>query len=164
MSTPLAAIRLLALDVDGVLTDGRITYSESAGEIKTFHVHDGSGLKQLMRNGIAVAIITARESAIVTRRAAELGIEHVYQGVADKGLCLGGVLDATGIKAAFCAYMGDDEADLPAFAIAGLRIAPANAVARVREEADWCTQSRGGDGAVREVCDRLLAARDADKS
>lgn len=164
MSTPLSAIRLLALDVDGVLTDGRITYSESAGEIKTFHVHDGAGLKQLMHNGIVVVIITARESAIVTRRAAELGIEHLYQGVKDKGLCLGGVLEATGIAAAFCAYMGDDEADLAAFAVAGLRIAPANAVARVRDEADWCTRLRGGDGAVREVCDRLLAAREAGTS
>ncbi|HYW75065.1 MAG TPA: HAD hydrolase family protein [Gammaproteobacteria bacterium] len=162
MSTPLAAIRLLALDVDGVLTDGRLWYSESAGEIKTFYAHDGAGLKQVMRNGIAVALITARQSPIVTRRAEELGIEHVFQGVTDKGRCLGGFLEEVGIKPAFSAYMGDDEADLPAFEIAGLRIAPANAVARVRDEADWCTQARGGEGAVREVCDRLLAARAAD--
>lgn len=162
MSTPLAAIRLLALDVDGVLTDGRLWYSESAGEIKAFHVHDGAGLKRLMRQGVTVALITARQSSIVTRRATELGIEHLYQGVTDKGHCLTDLLAKIKVKPAFSAFMGDDEADLPAFAVAGLRIAPANAVTGVREAADWCTQSRGGEGAVREVCDRLLAARSAD--
>lgn len=161
MSTPLAAIRLLALDVDGVLTDGRLWYTDDGGEIKAFHAHDGAGLKRLMAEGVAVAIISARESPIVARRARELGITHLHQGVADKGRCLAGVAETTEIKPAFCAFMGDDEADLPAFALAGLRIAPANAVVRVRDEADWCTQAAGGRGAVREACERLLAARRA---
>lgn len=161
MSTPLAAIRLLALDVDGVLTDGRLWYTDDGREMKAFHAHDGAGLKRLMNEGIAVALISARESPVVTRRAAELGIERVHQCVADKGRCLAEVAAAAGVKETFCAFMGDDEADLPAFALAGLRIAPANAVARIRDEADWCTDAAGGHGAVREVCERLLAARRA---
>jgi 3-deoxy-D-manno-octulosonate 8-phosphate phosphatase (KDO 8-P phosphatase) len=159
MSTALAAIRLLALDVDGVLTDGRLWYSEAAGEIKVFHAHDGAGLKRLLATGIVVMLISARSSRIVSQRAAELGIDHVHQGVEDKGRCLVEAATATGMETAQCAFMGDDEADLTAFAVAGLRIAPANAMATVRAQADWCTEARGGEGAVREVCERLLAAR-----
>lgn len=161
MSTPLAAIRLLALDVDGVLTDGRLWYAEGIGEIKSFHVHDGAGLKQVMAAGIAVVLISARRSPLVARRAEELGIAQVHQGIDDKGRCLTEAAATAGIELKFCAYMGDDTADLAAFAVAGLRIAPANAVARIRDEADWCTDSAGGQGAVREVCERLLAARRA---
>ncbi len=161
MSTALAAIRLLALDVDGVLTDGRLWYSETAGEIKVFHAHDGAGLKRLLATGIEVVLISARSSKIVSRRAAELGIDRVYQGVEDKGQCLVEAATATGMETAQCAFMGDDEADLAAFAVAGLRIAPANATAAVRAQADWCTAARGGEGAVREVCEQLLAARHA---
>lgn len=161
MSTALAAIRLLALDVDGVLTDGRLWYSEAAGEIKVFHAHDGAGLKRLLATGIEVVLISARRSKIVSQRATELGIDHVHQGVEDKGRCLVEAATATGMEMAQCAFMGDDEADLAAFAVAGLRIAPANAMATVRAQADWCTEARGGEGAVREVCERLLAARHA---
>ena len=160
MSTALTDIRLLALDVDGVLTDGRLWYSETAGEIKAFHVHDGAGLKRLMAAGIEVALISARSSQTVSRRAAELGIDRVHQGISDKRQCLAEVAATAGLEPARCAFMGDDEADLGAFAIAGLCIAPANAVALVRDQADWCTEARGGEGAVREVCERLLAARD----
>lgn len=161
MSTALADIRLLALDVDGVLTDGRLWYSETAGEIKVFHVHDGAGLKQLMTSGIEVVVISARSSPVVSRRAAELGIERVHQGVGDKRRCLVEAADAEGLEPAQCAFMGDDVADLGAFAVAGLCIAPANAVEAVRSRADWCTGARGGEGAVREVCERLLEARAA---
>ncbi|MGA7965525.1 MAG: HAD family hydrolase [Gammaproteobacteria bacterium] len=159
MSTALADIRLLALDVDGVLTDGRLWYSESAGEIKTFHVHDGAGLKRIMDTGVEVVLISARSSRIVSHRAAELGITHVHQGVKDKGRCLAEAAKTSGVKPILCAFVGDDEADLAAFAVAGLCIAPANAVAAVRAQADWCTEARGGEGAVREVCEALLAAR-----
>ena len=159
MSTALADIRLLALDVDGVLTDGRLWYSETAGEMKAFHVHDGAGLKRVMATGVEVVLISARSSQIVSRRAAELGIDHIHQGVKDKGRCLAEAADTSGVKPALCAFVGDDEADLAAFAVAGLCIAPANAVAAVRARADWCTEARGGEGAVREVCEALLAAR-----
>ena len=156
-----AAIRLLALDVDGVLTDGRLWYSETAGEMKAFHVHDGTGLKRLMAAGVHVALISARSSPVVSRRAAELGIDRVHQGIGDKRRCLADTAAAAGVDPVECAFMGDDEADLGAFAIAGLRIAPANAVAAVRDEADWCLDASGGHGAVREACERLLAARAA---
>jgi len=137
-------------------------YSETAGEIKVFHAHDGAGLKRLLATGIEVVLISARSSKTVSRRAAELGIDRVYQGVDDKGQCLlVEAATATGMETAQCAFMGDDEADLAAFAVAGLRIAPANATAAVRAQADWCTAARGGEGAVREVCERLLAARHA---
>ena len=159
MSTDLADIRLLALDVDGVLTDGRLWYSETAGEIKAFHVHDGAGLKRLMASGMEVVLISARRSPVVSRRAAELGIEGVHQGVADKRRCLVEAAAERGLEPTQCAFMGDDEADLGAFAVAGLCIAPANAVAAVRSRADWCTGARGGEGAVREVCERLLEVR-----
>lgn len=158
-NTALADIRLLALDVDGVLTDGRLWYSETAGEIKAFHVHDGSGLKRVMAAGVTVVLISARSSSTVSRRAAELGIDRVHQGIEDKDRCLVEAANTAGVQPVHCAFMGDDEADLAAFAVAGLCIAPANAVPAVRVRADWCTEARGGEGAVREVCDRLMAAR-----
>ncbi|MDN5864791.1 MAG: HAD hydrolase family protein [Gammaproteobacteria bacterium] len=165
MSVPsearLAAIRLLALDVDGVLTDGRLWYFQNGEESKAFHVQDGHGLKRLMRAGIEVALITARRSPVAALRARELGIERYHENVADKGERLRAIADDLGIPLAACAYMGDDEPDLAALEVAGLAIAPANAVAAVRVKADWCCQARGGEGAVREVCEMLLTARAA---
>ncbi len=155
----LAAVRLLALDVDGVLTDGRIGYPDAGGEIKFFNVHDGYGLKRLMSAGIAVALITARPSPASRNRARELGIEAYHEDVRDKGARLREVAAAAGVPLTACAYMGDDEPDLPALELAGLAFAPANAVAAVRERADWQTRANGGDGAVREACELLLAAR-----
>ena len=152
-----AVIRLAIFDVDGVMTDGRIAYTDDGGEIKTFHTRDGLGLKALMSNGIAVAIITARQSPIVSRRAAELGIEHVIQGRQDKAEALDELIDLLSITAGQCAYTGDDLVDWPAMQRCGFKCAPADASAWIRLRADFVTKQPGGHGAVREVCERILA-------
>jgi 3-deoxy-D-manno-octulosonate 8-phosphate phosphatase (KDO 8-P phosphatase) len=154
-----ARVRIAMFDVDGVLTDGRLCYSDDGRELKWFHVHDGFGLKRLMANGIEVAIITSRMSHIVTERTRELGIAHVYQGQEDKLVCYEQLVHALKLDAAQCAYCGDDLPDLPVMRRVGLSVAVANAHPWVREHAHWRTQHRGGEGAVREVCDLLLAAR-----
>ncbi len=159
MNPDWARIRLLALDVDGVLTDGRIWYFEPGGEAKAFNVQDGYGLQRLMQTGIVVALITARRSEATARRARELGISRYHEGVTDKGRCLAEVAAAAHLELVECAYMGDDEPDLPALNIAGLALAPANARPMVRAAADWCSRAAGGDGAVREACDRILTAQ-----
>lgn len=152
-------IRLLVLDVDGVLTDGRLYISASGEELKVFHVRDGSGLVAAQRAGIAVAIISGRDSAAVTRRAAELGIRHVRQGVSDKGAELDRLLAELGVAAEHAACVGDDTPDLPMLRRAGLAVAVADAHPALREAAHWTTPSNGGQGAVREVCDLLLSTR-----
>lgn len=159
MKDRLAAIRLLALDVDGVLTDGRIWIFGDEGEAKAFHIRDGYGLKRLMQAGVRVALISGRASPATLRRARELGIAAVHQAVADKARCLADVAAGAGLELAQCAYMGDDEPDLPALAAAGVGLAPADAAPAVRAAADWCANSPGGAGAVREACELLLAAR-----
>ena len=152
-------IRLLALDVDGVLTDGRLYLSPAGEELKVFHVRDGSGLVAVQRAGITVAIISGRDSAAVSRRAAELGIRHVRQGVADKGAELDRLLADLAIEPAETACVGDDTPDLPMLRRAGLAIAVADAHPALVEAAHWTTAAPGGRGAVREVCDLLLSAR-----
>jgi 3-deoxy-D-manno-octulosonate 8-phosphate phosphatase (KDO 8-P phosphatase) len=152
-------IRLLVLDVDGVLTDGRLFLSASGEELKVFHVRDGSGLVAVQRAGITVAIISGRDSAAVTRRAAELGIRHVRQGVGDKGAALDRLLDELGISAAATACVGDDTPDVPMLRRAGLAIGVADAHPALLAAAHWVTPSNGGQGAVREACDLLLSAR-----
>ncbi len=154
-----AAIRLAVFDVDGVLTDGRLWYSEEGRELKAFHVHDGLGLKRLLANGIEVAIITARMSHLVTERMAELGVAHVYQGQKDKLACLHLLCEALQRPLQQVCYTGDDLPDLRAMLATGLPIAPANAHPWVAERAHWQTRRNGGEGAVREVCDLLLHAR-----
>lgn len=154
----LAAIRLVAFDVDGTLTDGGLTRDGLGQEIKTFHVHDGLGLKLLMRQRIVVALVTARSSPVVAARAAELGIEELHQGVADKGDCLRALARRHAIPLDQCAFMGDDLPDLPAMQAAGLSCAPGNAHPWVAERVDLHTQARAGQGAAREFCDLLLAA------
>lgn len=154
MSSP---VRLAVFDVDGVMTDGRIAYTDAGDEIKTFHTRDGLGLKALQHNGVAVAIITARTSPIVARRAAELGIEHLLQGREDKGAALEELTAALAITGEQCAYTGDDLVDWPAMRHCGFKCAPADATAWIRDRADFVTASRGGHGAVREVCERILA-------
>jgi 3-deoxy-D-manno-octulosonate 8-phosphate phosphatase (KDO 8-P phosphatase) len=153
-----ARVKLAIFDVDGVLTDGKLAYSDDGRESKSFHVHDGLGLKRLMANGIEVAIITARLSHIVAERTAELGIAHVYQGQESKLTCYEQLIHALKLAPEQCSYCGDDLPDLAVMQRVGLSIAVANAHAWVRERARWCTRARGGDGAVREVCDLLLAA------
>jgi 3-deoxy-D-manno-octulosonate 8-phosphate phosphatase (KDO 8-P phosphatase) len=149
-------IRLLVLDVDGVLTDGRLYYGPDGEALKVFHVRDGHGIKQLLSAGIDVAIISGRQSQSVARRAAELGIRHVYQGVDDKGLVLQQLLDQLSISASAAACLVDDTPDLPMMAIVGLPIAVADAHPSVLRAAVWTTQAPGGGGAAREVADRLL--------
>ncbi len=152
-------IRLLALDVDGVLTDGRLYFSAAGEELKAFNTLDGHGIKMLQASGVQVAIITGRSSGLVARRAADLGIQHLYQGREDKLVALQELWDATGYSAADTAYVGDDWPDLPALRKAALGIAVANAAPELRQHADWCTRARGGEGAVREVCQLLMQAQ-----
>jgi 3-deoxy-D-manno-octulosonate 8-phosphate phosphatase (KDO 8-P phosphatase) len=152
-------IRLLVLDVDGVLTDGRLYLSAAGEELKVFHVRDGSGLVAVQRAGITVAIISGRDSAAVTRRAAELGIRYVRQGVADKGAALDQLLEELGVSAAETACVGDDTPDVPMLRRAGLAIGVADAHPALLAAAHWVTHSNGGQGAVREACDLLLSAR-----
>jgi len=160
----LAAIRLLVLDVDGVMTDGRLHYDAQGREAKVFHVHDGHGIKQVMRTGIEVAVISGRHSKAVETRMTELGIEHVRLGQENKREAFGEITAQLGIAAEFVACVGDDEPDLPIMQAAGLGVAVADAQPVVRERADWCTTRGGGRGAVREVCDLLIAARGKQRS
>lgn len=153
-------LRLLALDVDGVLTDGRIIYGNEGEELKAFNIKDGLGIKALQRSGIRVALITGRRSAIVERRARELGIGHVVQGREDKLVALRELCASLGVGLADCAYMGDDLPDLAAVEAAGLGLTVADGCRAVRRAADWCSSLPGGAGAVREACDALLEARD----
>jgi 3-deoxy-D-manno-octulosonate 8-phosphate phosphatase (KDO 8-P phosphatase) len=152
-------IRLLVLDVDGVLTDGRIFMSAAGEELKVFNVRDGSGIVALQRAGVTVGIISGRDSAAVTRRAAELGINHVRQGVGDKAAELASLMDELGIAPAETACVGDDTPDLPMLEAAGLAIAVADAHATLGPVVHWVTSAAGGRGAVREVCDLLISAR-----
>jgi 3-deoxy-D-manno-octulosonate 8-phosphate phosphatase (KDO 8-P phosphatase) len=152
-------VRLLVLDVDGVLTDGRLHITARGEETKVFHVRDGLGLVTVQRAGIVVAIISGRESAAVTRRAGELGIRHVFQGIEDKRAALDALLAELGVAADALACVGDDSPDVPMLERAVLAVAVADAHATARAVAHWTTPSRGGQGAVREVCDLLLSAR-----
>lgn len=156
-----AAIRLLVLDVDGVLTDGRIYYGNSGEELKAFNIKDGLGIKLLQGAGVTVAIITGRNSDSVQRRASELGISEIIQGREDKITALQQLTQRLAIDLRECAYMGDDLPDLAAIRAAGIGMTVADAVATVASHADWQSRSVGGQGAVREACEYLLAARDA---
>lgn len=151
-----AAVRLVALDVDGTLTDGQLWFGSDGAEVKSFSVLDGMGLKLLRDNGIEVALITARQSRVVQLRARELGLVHVHQGSHDKCETLRAVCRELGIEPAQAAFMGDDLPDLPAMRIAGLATAPANAHPWVAARVHWQSTARGGHGAVRELCDLLL--------
>ncbi len=152
-------VQVLALDVDGVLTDGSIYYGNNGEELKAFNIKDGLGIKLLQDAGIQVAIITGRQSEIVARRAAELGISRVIQGREDKLTALNELADQLGIKLSDCAYMGDDLPDLAAIRAAGLGLTVADASAAVAASADWQSSAAGGRGAVREACEMILHAR-----
>jgi 3-deoxy-D-manno-octulosonate 8-phosphate phosphatase (KDO 8-P phosphatase) len=154
-----ADVRLLVLDVDGVLTDGRLHFTARGEESKTFHVRDGSGIKQLMRAGIQVAIISGRDSKAVERRMSELGVTWVRQGIGDKRVALQELLDILGLGPQAVAVVGDDTPDLPMFELARLAVAVADAHSSARAAAHHVTQTPGGLGAVREVCDLILQAQ-----
>lgn len=155
------AIRLAVFDVDGVMTDGRLYYTETGQELKAFHAQDGLGLKHLQRRGVNVAVITGRNSPIVAHRMAELGIAHVYQGREDKGDTFDQLLAALRLEAAESLYVGDDLIDLPVLDAAGLAVTVPNAHPALAERVHWVTPRAGGHGAVRDVCDLLLEARGA---
>jgi 3-deoxy-D-manno-octulosonate 8-phosphate phosphatase (KDO 8-P phosphatase) len=152
-------VRLLVLDVDGVLTDGRLHITAHGEEVKVFHVRDGSGLVAIQRAGIAVAIISGRDSPAVTRRAQELGIAHVRQGIQDKGATLDALLHQLGLANDALGCVGDDTPDVPMLERAAFAVAVADAHPTAQAAAHWITPSPGGRGAVRDVCDLLLAAR-----
>lgn len=152
-------LRLMAFDVDGVMTDGSIYYTDSGSELKAFNALDGAGLKMLEKAGITVAIITGRRAACVEVRARNLGIDRLYQGVHDKVECLRGLLAELKLDADAAGFMGDDVMDLAAMALCGFSAAPLNAHDAVLHRAALVTKKEGGRGAVREVCDFILAAQ-----
>jgi 3-deoxy-D-manno-octulosonate 8-phosphate phosphatase (KDO 8-P phosphatase) len=156
MNIELNRIKLLLLDVDGVMTDGRIIYANGGEEAKAFDVKDGHGLKLIQRAGIQVGIITGRQSEIVARRAAELGIEIVYQGAKDKMQPFREILESLGLEPSEVAYVGDDVIDLPVMRQVGFSVTVADAVDDIKPYVDLVTSRPGGRGAVREVCDLLL--------
>ncbi len=152
-------IRLLALDVDGVLTDGGLYIGAGGETCKRFNVQDGLAISCALRNNLTVAIITGRQSEIVCRRAAELGITEIYQGIKDKREMLEELAAKHSLQLTEVAYMGDDLNDLPALNIAGLACAPENAVQEVKDLADFIAAKKGGEGAVREVIETILKAK-----
>jgi 3-deoxy-D-manno-octulosonate 8-phosphate phosphatase (KDO 8-P phosphatase) len=162
--TPLSAIRLLVLDVDGVLTDGGLRYGPTGETEKVFYAHDGPGIKALIAAGVKVAVMSGRNSAAVQRRCEELGISELQQGIVDKAAAGRFLAERLGVKLRDCACMGDDSVDVPLMKIVGLAIAVANAHGDARRAAHRRTRLPGGAGAVREVCDWLLAARARAKS
>ena len=155
----LAGVQLVAFDVDGVFTDGRFYLSNDGVESKAFSTQDGYGIRRLLDAGVAVAVISGRNSAAVQQRMRELGVQHVVQGCSDKIAAFDAITSELGLRDADCAYVGDDVPDLPLLGKAGVSFAVANAVRELHEQCDYVTQARGGFGAVREVCDRIVAAR-----
>ena len=154
-------VQLAVFDVDGVFTDGRLYYGARGEQLKAFHVRDGHGIKLLLRYGMHVAVVSGRRSPAVTQRMRELGIRHLFQGRDDKLRVLQKLLPKLRLTWKQVACVGDDLVDLPLFNAAGVAIAVADAQPEVRARAHYVTRAPGGQGAVREVCDLLLAARNA---
>ncbi len=152
-------VRLLVLDVDGVLTDGRLYFTARGEEMKSFHVRDGAGIVQLLRAGVQVAVISGRSSRAVERRMSELGVTWVRQGIEDKVAALRELLDILDLTAQSVACMGDDLADIPILDVARLAATVPDAHASVKSRAHFITQANGGQGAVREVCDLILESQ-----
>lgn len=152
-------IQMLVMDIDGVLTDGKLWFDIDGNEYKSFHVHDGTGITLLRENNIPVAIISGRGGKGVEQRLKQLKIDHVYLQQNDKMSALNDLIKKTRIPALEIAYIGDDIQDLKVMQHVGLSIAVSNAVSVIKNAADWCTKKTGGDGAVREVCDVILAAK-----
>jgi 3-deoxy-D-manno-octulosonate 8-phosphate phosphatase (KDO 8-P phosphatase) len=159
ISDRLAALRVLAMDVDGVLTDGAIIYSDAGEEIKAFNVKDGLGIRLLLEAGIPVVLITGRSSKALHHRCKNLGIHFVYDGISDKMSILQQVCTDTQAPPEAIAFVGDDLPDLALKGSVGLFIAVADAHEALRERADWVTTAKGGKGAVREICEATLKAK-----
>jgi 3-deoxy-D-manno-octulosonate 8-phosphate phosphatase (KDO 8-P phosphatase) len=158
MQKKMEKIKLLLLDVDGVLTDGRITYDNSGHELKSFDVKDGHGLKMLQRAGIKTGIITGRSSAVVELRAQELGFDFLYQGAKVKLEPYREILAAAELTDDQVAYVGDDIVDLPVLRRVGFSATVADSMNDVKPLVDYVTERNGGRGAVREICDMLIKA------
>ncbi len=152
-------IKLLLLDVDGVLTDGNLLYTGSSGESKAFNTQDGFGLRLLGEAGIDVGVITARKSEVVARRAEELKMRYIYQGIPNKNEAFREIMKTSGLKPFQVAYMGDDWLDLVLLQQVGLAIVPANAAREVKAIAHYITERPGGAGAVRDACDLIIEAK-----
>jgi 3-deoxy-D-manno-octulosonate 8-phosphate phosphatase (KDO 8-P phosphatase) len=153
------AVRLAIFDVDGVLTDGGLHYTDSGEETKVFDVRDGLGMRLLQSSGVALAIITSRSSRCVERRASDLGIEFVFQGVENKLAEFRGLTRKLGFDASACAYMGDDWVDLPILLACGLSVSVPEAPAAVRSRVHYTTRASGGRGAARETCELIMQAQ-----
>lgn len=152
-------VRLAAFDVDGVLTDGALYYTDAGEEFKAFNVQDGHGIKMLQESGVAIAIITSRSSKLVANRARNLGIDHLYQGVENKLDAMNALLTKLGLTLAEAGYMGDDVIDLPVLRRCGFAASVPEAPALVRQHAHYITRARGGHGAVREYCEVVMHAQ-----
>jgi 3-deoxy-D-manno-octulosonate 8-phosphate phosphatase (KDO 8-P phosphatase) len=157
-------VKLLLLDVDGVLTDGKLYFSDSGNEIKAFNILDGFGIKMLQEFGVQVGIITGRKSELVARRAVDLGIDIVVQGSDDKGVAADEIRSKHGLAWEQVAFMGDDYPDLVVMCRCGLALTVSNAHRAVAARAHWQTKKNGGEGAVREACDMILQAQGAYES
>ncbi len=157
----LSEVRMLAVDVDGVLTDGTLYYGPQGETIKAFHVRDGMGIRMLLERGIGFAVITGRRCEALDKRLADLGVQYYYPDCKDKRRALQDLLEKTSMEAHQVAFLGDDVADLPVMECAGVAIAVRDADLRVCDQADWITNLCGGRGAVREVCDTILTSRGA---
>jgi 3-deoxy-D-manno-octulosonate 8-phosphate phosphatase (KDO 8-P phosphatase) len=156
-------IRMLVLDVDGVLTDGKLYFDHLGNEIKAFNTRDGLGMKALQRCGIEVAVITGRKSEAVAQRMAQLAVQHVYQGREDKLSAFLHLLEATKLEADEVCFAGDDWIDIPVLLRVGLAVSVADAESEVKNHAHWITSRKGGDGAVREICNLILEAQGKDR-
>jgi len=163
-ANPLGKLRLVAFDIDGVFTDGRFYLSDDGVESKSFCTQDGFGIRQLLRVGIEIAVISGRKSAAVERRMSELGVRHVILACVDKTAAFDTLTEKLGITADEAAFVGDDIPDLPLLSKVGYSFAVANAVSAVRDYCDYTTDARGGNGAVREICDLVLAAQGEEQS
>ncbi|TRW91346.1 3-deoxy-manno-octulosonate-8-phosphatase KdsC [Candidatus Methylobacter oryzae] len=152
-------LKLLILDVDGVLTDGKLFFDSEGNEYKSFHARDGHGIKLLRQTGVEVAVISGRKSTSVALRMKSLGIEHVYQGHENKVAAFNEIIGKIGVTHEQVAHVGDDLLDLPIMIRVGLAIAVNDANFAVKQRADWCTTLSGGQGAVREVCDFIMQAQ-----
>ncbi|RJP43000.1 MAG: phenylphosphate carboxylase subunit delta [Desulfobacteraceae bacterium] len=152
-------VKVLLLDVDGVLTGGEIVYTDAGTETKSFNVKDGLGIKLLMDAGVTVGIITGRRSNALLHRCADLGINLIYDGIQNKGAILDTVVKQIGVNADEIAFAGDDLPDIPLLKKVGLAVAVADAHDAVKQIADWVTEKNGGQGAVREICEAILAAK-----
>jgi len=157
--TPLADIELLVLDVDGVLTDGRLYFGARGETMKVFHARDGHGIKLLMASGVRVAAVSGRKSAAVTARMRELGVRDVVQACPDKVVALHALCAARGSNPLACGCIVDDTVDLPLMSAVGFAAAVADAHPVALAAAHWVSKAPGGRGAVRELCDALLRAR-----